>query len=158
MAHGNESVCNPQRVKKVPRLCVSLIDQSGGPVRNANLIVLETGRKSARAKRPLMADFIDDLKPGAYTVEIRADGFQKDQFQIVITNPSKKCKHAVQVQLYVGWLPCRGMVHFVKPLKRSERPKLGGQQQLSSLSCFTDPEFSHNKIFASFTVPSTRHR
>jgi hypothetical protein len=116
MAHGNESVCNPQRVKKVPRLCVSLIDQSGGPVRNATLIVSRDGAQIAQGETATDGRFsFDDLQPGAYTVEIRADGFQKDQFQIVITNPSKKCKHAVQVQLYVGWLPCRGMVHFVKP-------------------------------------------
>jgi hypothetical protein len=116
MAHANEAVCGPQKVKKVPRLCVALIDQSGAPVPNAILIVSKDGMEIAQGTTGANGKFsFDDLKRGSYKVEIRAEGFEKDQFPIVITNPSKKCKHAVQVLLYVGWLPCRGMVHLVKP-------------------------------------------
>jgi hypothetical protein len=116
MARANEAVCVPQKVKKVSRLCVSLIDQSGAPVPNAILIVCKDGMEIAQGTTGANGKFsFDDLKRGSYTVEICAEGFDKDQFPIVITNPSKKCKHAVQVLLYIGWLPCRGMVHLVKP-------------------------------------------
>jgi UPF0288 family protein (methanogenesis marker protein 3) len=115
-ARGNEVVCKPQKVKRVSRLCVYLINQASEPVSDANLIVWTEGKEIAEGQTDKDGRFsFSDLKKGSYTVVIRANGYQGEEFRIVIDNPSQKCDRAVQVILYVGGPRCPGMVKLVKP-------------------------------------------
>jgi hypothetical protein len=113
---GNEVICKQQKVKKVPHLCISLINQAGEPVPDANLIVSNEAKKIAEGRTDKDGKLsFDGLKKGNYIVSIRANGYQENEFQIVINNPSAKCDRAVQVMLSVGGPQCRGMVKLVKP-------------------------------------------
>jgi hypothetical protein len=116
IGRANEAVCKPQKVMKVSRLCVYLINQAGEPVPGANLIVWKSDQEIAQGQTEQDGKFsFNSLKEGSYKVVIRANGYQEDEFPIVVAKPSGECNRAVQVLLYVGWLPCRGIVNIVKP-------------------------------------------
>jgi hypothetical protein len=115
-AHANEAVCKPQKVKKLSRLCAVVIDQSGAPVAGVQLLVFDGEKKIAEGITASGGRFsFDSLKPGSYQVKVHGNGFQDDAFPIVVTNSAKKCNRSVQILLYVGWLPCTGMIHLAKP-------------------------------------------
>jgi hypothetical protein len=115
-ANANEAVCKPQKVKKVSRLSVFLINQTGAPEPNVHLRVFDGEQEIAAGVTGNDGKFsFDDLKAGSYQVKIHGDGFQEDAFPIVITNSGKNCTRAVQILLFIGWLPCPGMVHLMKP-------------------------------------------
>jgi uncharacterized protein (DUF2141 family) len=114
-AHANEAVCKPQKVKKVSQLCVAVSDQSGAADSNVHLRVFDADKQIAEGVTGSDGKFsFEDLKAGSYQVKVHADGFQDDVFPIVVTSTGKKCKRAVQILLYVGWLPCLGEVRLVK--------------------------------------------
>jgi Carboxypeptidase regulatory-like domain len=115
-AHANEAICKPQKVKKVSRLCVVAIDPSGAPVAGVHLQVFDGEKEIAEGLTASDGRFsFDSLRAGSYQVKVHADGFKDDAFPIVVTNSSKKCKRAVEMLLYVGWLPCAGVIRLVKP-------------------------------------------
>jgi hypothetical protein len=115
-ANANEAVCKPQKTKKVSHLCIRVINQSGGPQENTHLAVFDGEKQIAEGVTGSDGKFsFDGLRKGTYKVKVHADGFLDDAFPIVVTGSSKKCGHAVEVLLYIGWLPCTGVVRFVKP-------------------------------------------
>jgi hypothetical protein len=115
-ANANEAICKPQKTKKVSRLCIRVINQSGGPQENTHLAVFDGEKQIAEGVTGSDGKYsFDSLQKGTYKVKVHADGFIDDAFPIVVTGSSKKCNHAVEVLLHIGWLPCTGMVRFVKP-------------------------------------------
>jgi Carboxypeptidase regulatory-like domain len=115
-ALANEAICKPQKTKKVSRLCVVVINQTGGPQADVRLTVFDGEKQIAEGTTGEDGKFsFDTLEAGSYQVKVHHDGFKDDQFPIVVTNSGKKCKHAVQVLVYVGWIPCTGVVRLIKP-------------------------------------------
>ena len=115
-ANANTVVCKNQKVKKVSRLCVFLIDQSGAPVPNATLQAFDGEKKVAEGITGNDGKFsFDGLPRGTYQVRIRAGSFKDDAIQIAVTNSSSKCDHDVEVLLYVTSIACPGSYRLVKP-------------------------------------------
>ena len=100
-----DGVCNKKPPPKPVRcLCGRLIDQSGAPVSDATVKVIQDGKDLETVRTAGDGKFIlAGLKSGSYELDAEAEGLMIFQSPIVVTSSSKKCKRGLVIVLATSY-------------------------------------------------------
>ncbi|HEX5430819.1 MAG TPA: carboxypeptidase-like regulatory domain-containing protein [Bryobacteraceae bacterium] len=102
-----EVICKAEPpLKPVRCVCGKLVDQSGVPVSGATVKVIQNGKVLEIVKTGGDGKFnFAGLKSGSYELNAQADKiFREFRSQIVVSRPSRKCKHRLVIVLVLGGL------------------------------------------------------
>lgn len=100
-----EVICSKERpLKPVRCVCGKLVDQSGGPVSGARLILNQNGAPFASVDTDADGKFLfRELKPGRYELAAGFDGFRPFRSPIMVTKPVNKCRRELVIMMVLPY-------------------------------------------------------
>jgi hypothetical protein len=100
-----EVICRKERpLKPVHCLCGKLIDPSGAPVSSAAIRVDRDGKQVATGSTNADGKFLfQELKSGRYELAADFDGFVPFRSPVVLTKPTKKCRHKLVIVMVLHY-------------------------------------------------------
>jgi hypothetical protein len=102
-----ESRCAELRLKPLRCICGTVINQLGEAVPDATVAILKDEMEIAAVQTGVDGKFsFDELKGASYRLQVSSVGYQLSRFPIVVQNPSKKCKKALEILLVGGLEAC----------------------------------------------------
>jgi hypothetical protein len=111
----SEVICSQARVKPIQRICGIMIDQTGAPVARARVAIREGETELFAVETGNDGKFaFDGLNAGSYDVLVKAEYFRIFQFPIVLVQPGRRCKRALEVEVVTAGEVCSS-VRLVGP-------------------------------------------
>ena len=102
-----QCICTEPRLK--PLRCVRgvISDESGAPVSQATVSIVQDGQvlHSAETSEAGKFSFVQPIA-GRYVLWARADGLRSFEYPIVVAKPAKKCSRSLAIILKVGGGEC----------------------------------------------------
>ena len=115
VARADVYVYLPPRVRQMQG---AVVDSSGRPIPGVAITVTHDGANVGTSSTNKAGAFaFTSLAQGEYELDFSAAGFQRAEYKVFLTRPSKHWNRFLRVVLAVGSLHCAGSISVVRKTK-----------------------------------------